>query len=84
MAEFCLDCWNKMHRKQYDRWDVRLSYRYELCEGCGELKRVVITQRRCCEHRFVLIRIMFFALDVLIRAFFYLFQCRRRKKRRSK
>ena len=45
MAEFCLDCLNKMDGTHYTKWDVKLSWGVDLCEGCGEMKRVVIVIR---------------------------------------
>ncbi|HJA48188.1 MAG TPA: hypothetical protein H9790_02490 [Candidatus Agathobaculum intestinipullorum] len=41
MAEFCLDCMNRIDEAHYTRADVKLSFLRELCEGCGEYKRVV-------------------------------------------
>ena len=52
MAEFCLECWNEMnedanqknqgnHKKQKK---YILSKNLELCEGCAEWKRVVVTE----------------------------------------
>lgn len=49
MAEFCLDCFNKLclpegwHKRSEQ--DVTLSNELELCEGCGEYKLVVILDR---------------------------------------
>lgn len=45
MAEFCLDCWNKINETQDSKWRYLLSIRKELCEECGELRRVIITER---------------------------------------
>ncbi len=42
MAEFCLDYLRKLDKKDYKRWQVRLSLTKDLCEGCGEWKRVVM------------------------------------------
>lgn len=42
MAEFCLDCMNRIDHTHYTRADVKLSLLRELCEGCGEYRRVVI------------------------------------------
>ena len=49
MAEFCLDCFNEHvlpegYRKRKEK-DVTLSDELELCEGCGELKHVVLLDR---------------------------------------
>lgn len=45
MAEFCLDCWNRMHRTHGTERDYVLSREYDLCEGCGEFRRVVEGER---------------------------------------
>lgn len=49
MAEFCLNCFNahvlpKGYRRRR-RKDVTLSKEPELCEGCGEYKRVVVLDK---------------------------------------
>ncbi len=36
MAEFCLDCWNRMHRTRKTERDYVLSNGRDLCEGCGK------------------------------------------------
>ena len=45
MAEFCLECFNEFFNKELLRKDVSLSLFKELCEGCAEYKRVVVTVR---------------------------------------
>lgn len=45
MAEFCLDCWNKINETDESEWDYVLSEDLELCEGCGEFKHVIIMER---------------------------------------
>ena len=45
MAEFCLDCWNRLNRERLTERDVILSREYDLCEGCGEVRRVVEGER---------------------------------------
>ncbi len=42
MAEFCIDCWNKMNNSNYAKNNFVVSDRLDLCEGCGEYKHVVI------------------------------------------
>jgi flavoprotein len=41
MAEFCLPCLNKLDKLSLKEKDVKLSKELDLCEGCGEWKRVV-------------------------------------------
>ena len=45
MAEFCLDCWNRLNKETLTERDVILSREYDLCEGCGEVRRVVEGER---------------------------------------
>lgn len=51
MAEFCPECWNKMNG--FDEMENRyqVSAELNLCEGCGEWKRVVIKPRRGFSYR---------------------------------
>lgn len=51
MAEFCLDCFNKLNGTNYTKWDVELSWGKDFCEECYEFKRVVIVVR---DHRSLL------------------------------
>jgi len=46
MAEFCLDCWNKLNETDCSKCEVILSRELELCEGCGEMKRAIVDFRR--------------------------------------
>ena len=46
MAEFCLDCWNKMNGTDDPPEKYILSRNFDLCEGCGEWKRVIVRQCR--------------------------------------
>ena len=46
MAEFCLDCWNKLCEKNFTERDYILSRDLDLCEECGEWKPVIVRVRR--------------------------------------
>lgn len=46
MAEFCLDCLNRMSGRNDDESYFVLSKDLELCEGCGQWKKIVITRRQ--------------------------------------
>ncbi len=39
MAEFCWECWSKMHKNHDAKWMYRFDW--DLCEGCGEYKPTV-------------------------------------------
>ncbi len=46
MAEFCLDCWNRMNGTNYDKRKYVISKDLDLCEGCASLKHVIVAERR--------------------------------------
>ncbi len=46
MAEFCLDCWNKLMNRNDPPQKYRISRELELCEECGQLKPVIICERK--------------------------------------
>ena len=43
MAEFCLDCFNKLHGTEYQAKNVTLED--DFCEGCGVMKPCVVLLR---------------------------------------
>ncbi len=45
MAEFCLDCWNKLNQSNYKKVKYIISKDLDLCEGCGKLKQVIVAER---------------------------------------
>ena len=45
MAEFCLDCWNKINETCDSQWRYVLSWDKNLCEECGQYKRVIVVER---------------------------------------
>lgn len=42
MAEFCLDCWNKIMDTKDTKRKFVMSRDLELCEECGEWKSVIV------------------------------------------
>ena len=46
MAEFCLDCWNKLNGSNDSERKYILSKELDLCEGCGEFKPIIIMERK--------------------------------------
>lgn len=46
MAEFCPKCWNEWNQIDNPKEAYVLSWGLELCEGCGQWKRIVIMPRR--------------------------------------
>ena len=45
MAEFCLECWNRINETKDTEDKYIISDDLDLCEGCGELKHVVVAER---------------------------------------
>lgn len=45
MAEFCLDCWREISGEEATKSRYVLSEELELCEGCGEWKQVIVSER---------------------------------------
>lgn len=45
MAEFCVECWNKLNGTNDPQWKYVLSWERDLCEGCGRWKRVIVGER---------------------------------------
>ena len=45
MAEICLECWNKLNETKDSKWRYVLSWDKDLCEECGEYKRVIVVER---------------------------------------
>lgn len=44
MAEFCLDCWNKINETCDKKGKYILSKDLDLCEGCGKWKPIIIAK----------------------------------------
>ncbi len=45
MAEFCLECWNHLNNLNLTEKDVVLSKNLDLCEGCEDLKHIIVRYR---------------------------------------
>ncbi len=45
MADFCLDCWNKINMTHDSKWRYLLSKYDDLCEECGKYKKVIVAER---------------------------------------
>ena len=45
MAEFCLDCWNKINETHDSKRRYAFSRDKDLCEECGRYKRVIVAER---------------------------------------
>ncbi len=89
MAEYCVDCWNKIHEIEPPKPAERfiLSKTPELCEGCGKYCPTVILERRgYYRHklRFLLLPIKLLrALWNLLTAPYRLYRVKKSGSRRS-
>lgn len=45
MAEYCLDCWNKINGTNEPESNYYMSKYDDLCEGCSKYKKVIIRPR---------------------------------------
>ena len=56
MAEFCLECWNKLNGTDDPKWKYVLSWERDFCEGCGQWNRVVVCEREWLLRLFPFLR----------------------------
>ena len=79
MAEFCLDCWNRLNNTDDSKNKYILSKELDLCEGCGEWKHVIIIERRAYYMRiirlFLIPVLIVYYIIFLILKLFLLFLC---------
>ena len=45
LAEFCLDCWNKINGTNDPPENYVISKELALCEGCRQMKQVIVIKR---------------------------------------
>lgn len=45
MAEFCLECWNKINKTHSTQGQFILSRGKEMCEECCTFQRVIVAER---------------------------------------
>ncbi len=77
MAEFCVQCFNKLHHRKTVPSDYILSFYPALCEGCGKYKRIIISRRLYIDRRFLFL-ILLDEICWLIRELF-VYLCNRKK-----
>lgn len=67
MAEFCVQCWNRINGTDDPPSKFIISKDLQLCEGCGEFKNIVIMER-LCDHtdKFQLIAFPLKAVYILL------------------
>lgn len=51
MAEICLDCWNKLNGTNDSESKYILSKEAGFCEECGEMKNIIIVEKKTYIYR---------------------------------
>ena len=74
MAEFCVECWNRLNNEDRAPYEYNLSRRLDLCEGCGEYKKVIIMERNAVEL------LLYFLWRLLVLPYTL---CKRRRSRKN-
>ncbi len=52
MAEFCLECWNRINGTNDKKSKYIISKDLDLCEECGKYKKVIVSENRIRVLRF--------------------------------
>lgn len=86
MAEFCLDCWNRINETDDPSEKYHISKDLDLCEGCGEWKNVIVIEKMHYYHNWLRrilfpLRLIFFPAELMIRLICGLYRLERKKKR---
>lgn len=63
VAKFCLDCWKEISGAEATENQYIVSEELELCEGCGEWKHIIVSERSFFE------RILFHPLKCIEKMF---------------
>ena len=72
MAEFCLDCWNKINETSDSSDKYILSKDLDLCEECGRWTHIIIMERQYYyRHKF---RLIIFPFKVIYRILYFLWK----------
>ncbi len=76
MAEFCFDCWKKLFDKNAQKEKYIISEYDFLCEGCGEYKPIIITEKktyylRLLKQVFFPVILIFIIISIPFRLIYY-------------
>lgn len=87
MAEFCLDCWNRINEIDDPPEKYLISKDLDLCEGCGEWKNVIATEKRYYYLNWLRkilfpLRVILFPAELMIRLICGLYRPARKKRRK--
>ena len=68
MAEFCLDCWNKISETNDPPEKYIISKDLDFCEECREWKPVIVMEKRAWIIRQLFpLRVLFFPVELVVR-----------------
>ncbi len=70
LAEFCLDCWNAIHGTNDPAEKYIISEELDLCEGCGQMKQVIIMPRAESRHKGRGIALLILSIGILLYVLF--------------
>ncbi len=75
MAEFCLECWNKINENEDSGKEYIISKDLDLCEHCGEWKPVIVMTRKAYYmHKFRYFILPFKLVYKLLRILYFVFE----------
>ena len=72
MADFCLECWDKINKGEEKPGKYIVSKELSLCEGCGELKKVILYEKKyyyAYKFRFII-----FPFKIIYNILFFVFR----------
>ena len=88
MAEFCLECWNRLHETNHSKFRYIMSDEGDinLCEGCGEWGKPVVVMARSAYYywRFRFIIFPFEIIFRILRIPYVLWQFHKIKRNKAK
>jgi hypothetical protein len=87
MAEFCLDCWNRINETNDPPGKYIISKDLDLCEGCGEYKPVIVIEKKYyylnwLRKIFFPLRVIFFPVEIVVRLILGIIRLIRTKNKR--
>lgn len=72
MADFCLECWNKINESADSPKKYIFSKDLGLCEGCGEWKSVIIAERK--DYYLYKLRYIIFPFKIIFKIIYILWR----------
>lgn len=72
MADFCVECWNRINETNYPTTKYFVTRGNYLCEGCGEYKPVIIEEKK--QYFIDWLYFFFFPLDYIVKALYVLWR----------